>query len=134
MDKRQLLCTFSDGEYYKRSVDNILEFYDVYSSKVFVFNNIKNKKEIFLTYNIIIENENNKMAGVKFPNTISIHRKKEYNVIFSLNALNILIKEENGIYDKDYVLNWELYRNSFIISGDVSVRVVPIEILDIISK
>ena len=70
----------------------------------------------------------------KFPNTISIHRKKEFNVLYSLNAMNKIIKDENGgEFDKTFTVNWSLYSNSFIITGDPFVRIIPIKLLEIIN-
>lgn len=129
IDKRQLLCTFSNVNDVKNVVEQLYKFYRIYNNCIFVFYNTKNEKELFITYNII--NESGEFP--KFPNTISIHRKKQTNTLFSLNALNVLIKEEcDGVLDKTHQVNWEYYRDSFIITGDVSVRIVPIKIYSII--
>ena len=48
--------------------------------------------------------------------------------------MNKLITEENGgTFDKTFQLNWELYQNSLILTGDVSVRIIPVKIFNIIS-
>jgi hypothetical protein len=131
LDKRQLLCTFSNVSNLKITADELQNFYKICNNTIFVFYNEKNDKELFLTYNIL--NENN--SYLKFPNTISIHRKKQTNTLYSINSLNILIKDENGgVLDKSYKVNWELYSNSFIITGDVSVRIIPIKLLNIINN
>jgi hypothetical protein len=130
MDNRQLICTFSNPSSYKKVSDNIFQFYNIHNSKVFVFVNEKNDNELFLTYNII----NKEVKIPKFPSTISIHRKKLTNTLYSLNALNKLIEEENnGVFDRTFIIQWELYKNSFIITGDISIRIIPIKIFDIIS-
>jgi hypothetical protein len=64
----------------------------------------------------------------KFPNTILIHRKKQTNTLYTLNAMNRLIEEEHGCADKTYQVNWKLYENSLIITGDVSIRIIPLKI------
>ena len=47
--------------------------------------------------------------------------------------MNKLIAEENGgVFDKTFQLDWNLYRNSIILTGDVSVKIVPVKIFDII--
>lgn len=127
-DKRQLLCTFSNVINLKNVIKQIYEFYNIYNKCVFVFYNVKDAKELFVTYNIInIINE-----YPKFPNTISIHRKKQTNTLYSLNALNTLIVEEHGQLDKTYQIHWEYYKDSLIISSEVSVRIIPIKIYDIL--
>jgi hypothetical protein len=123
-DNRQLLCTFSTAGDFKQTTIAILEFYEVYSKRVFAFSNVKNPKEIFLTYNVL----NMQRDAQKFPNTILIHRKKQTNTLYTLNAMNRLIEEEHGSLDKTYQVNWQLYENSLIITGDVSVRIIPLKI------
>jgi type II restriction/modification system DNA methylase subunit YeeA len=42
--------------------------------------------------------------------------------------MNRLIEEENGSFDRTYQVNWKLYANSLIITGDISVRIIPLKI------
>ena len=128
--KTQLLCTFSVPTDYKLLVEQVKSFYTLTNNKIFVFNNEKNNNELYLTYNIL----NNESASKKLPNTISIHRKKQTNTLYTLNAMNKLITEENnGVFDKTYQLNWEYYNNSLIITNEISVKIIPLKIFDIIS-
>ena len=127
-DNRQLLCTFSNASDFRTVAEELHKFYEVYSNRVFAFSNSKNPKEIYLTYNVI----NVQKDSPKFPNTILIHRKKQTNTIYTLNALNVLITEECGHLDSAFVLDWSLYSNSLIITGDVSVRIIPLIICSVI--
>jgi len=129
-DKRQLLCTFSTVLSFKTTIEEIKKFYSVYNNRFFVFTNINVPKEVFITYNILSEEK----EFPKFQNTISIHRKKQFNVLYSLNAMNKIIKDENnGIFDKTFSINWVLYSNSFIITGEPSIRIIPIKLLEIVN-
>ena len=123
-DTRQLLCTFSNSKDFRTVSDEIRKFYEVYSNRVFVFINSQNIKEVYLTYNVL----NMKKDAQKFPNTILIHRKKQTNTIYTLNAMNRLIEKEHGCADKTYQVNWKLYENSLIITGDISIRIIPLKI------
>jgi hypothetical protein len=123
-DNRQLLCTFSSTNDFQNIIKEILSFYEVYNKRVFAFSNAKSPKEIFLTYNVL----NMQRESPKYPNTILIHRKKQTNTLYTLNAMNRLIEEENGSLDKTYAVNWKLYENSLIITGDVSIRIIPLKI------
>ena len=123
-DSIQLLCTFSNSKDFQGVSKEIRKFYKVYSNRIFVFANAKNFKEIYLTYNVL----NMQKDAPKFPNTILIHRKKQTNTLYTLNAMNRLIEEEHGSFDKSYVVNWKLYENSLIITGDVSIRIIPLKI------
>lgn len=130
MKDTQLLCTFAVPTEYKILVEQIKSFYTLSNNKIFVFNNEKNNNELYLTYNIL----HGEAARKKLPNTISIHRKKQTNTLYTLNAMNKLITEENnGVFDKTYQLNWEYYNNSLIITNEVSVKIIPLKIFDIIS-
>ena len=127
-DNRQLLCTFATTTDFKKASEEVMQFYEVYSKRMFIFSNTKNPNEIFLTYNVL----NMQRNAPKFPNTILIHRKKQTNTLYTLNAMNKLIEEENGQLDKSYVVNWKLYENSLIITGDVSIRIIPLKIHSVI--
>ena len=128
MKFRQLLCTFSKDVSYKDDVRKIGKLYPNVTIKYFVFENKKSKNDAYITYNV----EASKTFQ-KFPSTISIHRKKETNTLYTLNAMNKLIAEENGgKYDKSFNLNWDLYRNCLILTNDVGVRIIDIKLLEII--
>ena len=127
-DTRQLLCTFTTAKDIRTTADEIRKFYEVYSNRIFAFINAQNIKEVYLTYNVL----NVRKDAPKFPNTILIHRKKQTNTLYTLNAMNRLIEEENGHADKTFIVNWKLYENSLIITGDVSIRVIPLKISTIL--
>lgn len=127
-DNRQLLCTFSNSKDYAKTAQDIRAFYEVYSNRIFAFSNTKNPKEIYLTYNVL----NMRKDAPKFLNTILIHRKKQTNTLYTLNAMNRLIEEENGKIDKTYVVNWHLYENSLIITGEISIRIIPLKIAGVL--
>ena len=128
-DNRQLLCTFSNVSELKDTIEEIKKFYKVHN-KIFVFSNTKKPKELFITYNIL----NDGKEFPKFKNTISIHRKKQTNTLYTLNAMNQIIRDENnGEFDKSFEVNWSLYESSLIITGDTGVRIISLKIYDIIS-
>ena len=48
--------------------------------------------------------------------------------------MNKFISEDNnGVFVNKFQLNWELYNNCLILTGEVSVRIIPIKLFDIIS-
>lgn len=127
-DTRQLLCTFATVKDFRTIAEDVRKFYEIYSNRIFAFVNTQNPKEMYLTYNVL----NMRKDAPKFPNTILIHRKKQTNTLYTLNAMNRLIEEENGHADKTFIINWKLYENSLIITGDVSIRIIPLKISSII--
>lgn len=129
-DKRQLLCTFASSKSFNSVIEDIRRFYSVYSNRFFVFSNVNIPEEVFITYNVISDSK----EFPKMANTISIHRKKQTNTLYTLNAMNQIIKDENGgVFDKTFSVNWPLYENTLIITGDPSIRVLPIRLLEVIS-
>lgn len=130
MREKQLLCTFSNNQDYSLLLSKITSFYTILENKIFIFANVKNLKEYYITYNV----DYTQNTVGKFSNTIGIHRKKMFNTLYTLNGMNKLIADENnGVFDKTFQLNWELYRNSLILTTDIGVKVVGLKLIDIIS-
>ena len=50
--KTQLLCTFTKTKLLTKTVDKIIQAYDILYNKIFVLNNEENKSELMCTYNI----------------------------------------------------------------------------------
>lgn len=126
MIKKQLLCTFSHQKRYTEDIDGIIKNYDLIDRKIFVFSNVNDQDDMYLTYNIKKE----KHSGFKLPNTISIHRKNQTNTLYTLNAMNRLIEDENdGVFDNTFQLQWDLYRNSIILTNDPGVKIVELKLI-----
>ena len=101
--------------------------YTLIDNKIFVFANETNLRELYLTFNVEKNDRNNRFKG-----TISIHRKKQTNTLYTLNAMNKLIADENnGVFDKSFQLNWDLYKNSIILTNEVGVKIVPLKLFSI---
>lgn len=123
----QLLCTFTKYQTYNDEIISLTEFYNIVERKIYVLQSGLIHDDIFLTFNAV------KNGGQFHTSTISVHRKKEYNVIYSINALNELIKaENNGRMSTTYQIDWEQYRNSFITAREGNVKVTPTRLLKII--
>ena len=127
MTQKQLLCTFSNSVQYTDILKEIPQQYKLIDNKIFIFANENNLRELYLTFNVEKNDLNNRFKG-----TISIHRKKQTNTLYTLNAMNKLIADENnGVYDKNFQLSWELYKNSIILTNDVGVKIVPLKLFSI---
>jgi hypothetical protein len=127
MTQKQLLCTFSNSIQYTDALKEIPRQYKLIHNKIFIFANENNLRELYLTFNVEKNDLNNRFKG-----TISIHRKKQTNTLYTLNSMNKLIADENnGVYDKNFQLSWELYKNSIILTNDVGVKIVPLKLFSI---
>ena len=125
--QKQLLCTFSNSVQYTDVLKEIPQQYKLIDNKIFIFANENNLRELYLTFNVEKNDLNNRFKG-----TISIHRKKQTNTLYTLNAMNKLIADENnGVYDRNFQLSWELYKNSIILTNDIGVKIVPLKLFSI---
>ena len=127
MTQKQLLCTFSNSIQYTDALKEIPRQYKLIDNKIFIFANENNLRELYLTFNVEKNDLNNRFKG-----TISIHRKKQTNTLYTLNAMNKLIADENnGVYDKNFQLSWELYKNCIILTDKIGVKIVPLKLFSI---
>ena len=107
----KLFCTFTSGEELETLIENITNSYTIMYNKMFVLF-VKSTNEYVLTYNVDQGNIN-----VIPENTILVHRKKETNSLYTINALNELIKRLNGgVVDVSYKVNWQHYRNCILLT------------------
>ena len=118
--KTQLLCTFAHRTDLNIITDYIQTNYEIPERRIFVFANVDLTDNLYCTYNA---NE----TARRGQNTISIHRKKETNTLYTVNALNEIIRTvNNGVLDKTYMLNWVMYENSFILTDESGYRIIPL--------
>ncbi len=123
--KNILLCTFVKGYSINSTIDNLIDEYgDIFdNNKIFLFAT-NEKNNYILSYNLITD------QSIQFyKNTVLVHRKKETNTMYTINAINELIKNlNNGILDKTYKIEWELYKNSLLVSNNGVFKVIHTEL------
>lgn len=107
----KLFCTFSTEADLEKTLQDIQERYKIIYNKIFVLYS-KSQDEYICTYNVDYGN-----VSTFLENTILVHRKKESNTLYTINALNTLVKELNGgVLDKNYRINWPDYRNCILLT------------------
>lgn len=111
----KLFCTFSSKEGLDETLREINKEYTILYKKIFVLASPESE-EFLCTYNIEIEGSQTRIL----PNTILLHRKKDSNTLYTINALNTLIKQLNGgVLDTSFPINWQDYKNSVLLTqGD----------------
>jgi hypothetical protein len=112
----RLFATFTPQESIDMLVEDLSTTYNIMYKKMFILF-VKSTNEYVITYNVEQGNVENIPA-----NTILVHRKKESNTLYTINALNDLIKKLNGgIVDPTYRINWPQYRNCILLTqhGDI---------------
>jgi len=112
--KFTLLLSFVETEKLYDAIDQISKTLNMDPNYIFVFKS-DHLDGYILTFNLN-PNKSNIQYSAIWPNTISIHRKKQTNTLYSLNAMNQMIKNENnGVFKSGYKLNWETLNNSLLI-------------------
>ena len=107
----KLFCTFATEDSLESVLNQIQERYKIIYNKIFVLYS-KSQDEYICTYNVDFGN-----VGAFLDNTILVHRKKESNTLYTINALNTLIKQLNGgVLDTTYKINWTDYRNCILLT------------------
>jgi len=107
----KLYCTFLQDEDVNEVVDRILEEHDILFNKIFVLVSVDDDKTM-LTYNI-----DGPVYNLQLPNTILVHRKKQTNTLYTINALNEVIRYlNNGVLDTSYQVDWTRFRNCILLT------------------
>ena len=107
----KLFCTFTNLENLDSLFEEITSRYTIIYNKMFVLE-IVGKDEYVVTYNV---DQGNVQTIPE--NTILVHRKKESNTLYTINALNELIKKLNGgVVDTKYQIDWQHYRNCVLLT------------------
>ena len=128
--KSQLLCTFTTKESLDSVIKEITNAYTIVFNKIYVLQNENNTNELICTYNVDTQNniDYNKVEG-----TISLHRKKYSNTLYTINALNECIKNlNNGILDEKYMIPWENFKNMLLITNSDGLNKINTRIYKII--
>ena len=125
----QLLCTFTNKEELQNTLQLIRETYHIVYNYIYVLQNKGNLEELFITYNI----DTSVRPDRPLTDTILVHRKKQSNTLYTINALNELVKEENGgVLDKSFSIDWDKFRNSIIVTNVEGTKKISTRIYEVI--
>jgi hypothetical protein len=82
------------------------------------------------TYNVEEDREN----YIENKDTISLHRKKQTNTLYTINALNDVIRSKNkGVLDKSFPIEWSEFKNKLLLTNEEGLNVIPTRIYTIIN-
>ncbi len=123
----KLFCTFTTLEDLDSLVSELQSQYSIMYNKMFVLH-VKSNNEYVVTYNVDHANVS------RIPeNTILVHRKKDSNTLYTINALNELIKRLNGgVVDPRFRVNWQHYRNTILLTQQNELKELKTKIHTII--
>jgi hypothetical protein len=127
MSKTQLLCTFTRKNKIEETIEEILSTYSIAFGRVYVLENLDNKRELICTYNVDFDPSRDTLN-----NTISIHRKKQTNTLYTINALNHVVSLLNdGKADPNYEVDWSKFRNTLLVTDENGLKKIQTKIFDI---
>lgn len=122
-----LICLFTTEPQIDYTVGMIAKTYDVVYKRVFILS-IENSDEFICSFNIERGNQKKQLPGAML-----VHRKKESNTMYTINSLNALIrKENNGVLDFEYVIDWTKYANSLLVTSSNELKVLNTKVYQIV--
>jgi hypothetical protein len=128
--KSQLLATFTTKENLDDTVKIISSSYSIVFRKIYVLQNENNTNELICTYNVDTKNgvDYNAVKG-----TISLHRKKHSNTLYTINALNEVVANlNNGVVDSKFMVPWENFKNTLLVTNSEGLNKINTRIFKII--
>ena len=126
----KLYCTFTTSNDVDVLIKKIQKSYIILFDKIFVLESLDRTKTM-LTYNVDMNNTSEESI---IDNTILVHRKKQTNTLYTINALNELIKSLNGgILDKKFPIEWDNYRNCILLIQAEGFNKIDTKIKDIVN-
>ena len=129
--KTQLLCTFTTKKDIESTITKISSAYTIVFNKIYVLQNENDINELICTYNVDLQDrvDYNAVDG-----TISLHRKKHSNTLYTINALNEVIANlNNGIIDSKFMVPWENYKNMLLVTNSDGLNKINTRIYKIIN-
>ena len=129
--RTQLLCTFAIRSRIEDITRIIMECNDILYNKIYVFENLNDDSQLICTYNVSYEDGH---LSEDIPNTISLHRKKQTNTLYSINALNEVIRSlNNGVLDKSFTIEWENFQNTLLLTNENGLQKIVTKIHTVVN-
>ena len=126
--RTQLVCTFVKKHEIDQTIDEIERLFSILNGKVFLLKSTNIQNELMLSYNVVLESRQDFLPG-----SIMVHRKKETNTIYTINALNELIKTlNNGVVDTRYKIDWQHYKNTILLTQQQELKLLRTKIYKIV--
>lgn len=127
--KTQLVCTFIRKEDIDATIEAITKSFALLNNKLFLLQPLNGQSEMILSYNVTLDGYKQFLRG-----SILVHRKKETNTLYTINALNELIMNiNNGVLDKQFPIDWEIYRDTILLKKPDGVKSIKIKLVQVYS-
>ena len=98
-----LVALFVEKENYIEALKAVKQKFKIQNNKIFVLDQQGDDDELIFTFNIEInESRKEDLSLEDFGKLIRIHRKKETNTLYTINALNTILEDSQA--------DWNSYR------------------------
>jgi hypothetical protein len=126
----QLLCLFTTKGQIDKSLDFILTNYILQNNNIFVLQSKTNDDELYITFNV----EKGSAPIDSEWKTILVHRKKQSNTIYTINALNEVIKSKTGgQIDTSFQIDWNDFTNCILTTSNTGYRMISTKVFKTIN-
>jgi len=128
--RTQLLCSFTTDAQLAETINQIRRSYTVAFGSIYVLENVDEPGSLCCTYNVLTDVVT---TGPIPPATISLHRKKAVNCLYTINALNQLVAEQNGGKpDAAFPVNWSELRNTILVTQYQKLKRIPTKLREVV--
>jgi hypothetical protein len=119
MNRSIILASFVFPERLETFLNYLQKRFKLDRERIFIYDNIDDPITKIVTYKVFLKDGKKIDLKSIFPRTIIIHKKGE--CLYTINALNKLIEEENGLDSgnveyRNYELDWEKYQNKLVLT------------------
>lgn len=134
MIKTKLFSTFINIGDLDDTLDTLFSLKDNgvgLKGKIFVLDNLRNTDQLIVTFNI--EGDSDALRHELPIGSIPVHRNKSTNTLYSINALNEIIRAfNNGVVDPTVEVPWKHYANMFLIIRNSELHIIPTRLQSVI--
>ena len=121
----QLLCLFTTKEVLESSYNFIIGNYKLTNPNIFILESRIKPSDLFITFNV----ERGSGAIDSEWKTILVHRKKQSNTIYTINALNEVVKSKTGgQIDNNFIIDWDEFRNCILTTSQNGYKKIPTKV------
>tara|TARA_R100001510_G_C7634012_1_gene192472 strand:+ start:931 stop:1362 length:432 start_codon:yes stop_codon:yes gene_type:complete len=121
--------TTDDDSKVQDEVEFIVNNIQITNNYIFLLQDEKDPLRKIITYNAVVK------KGDPFnPRlyTMRVHRKKQTNTLYTINALNKAVSEQHdGQTGKHLKLDWSAYENCILLTSGKQLKVVPLQVTKI---
>jgi len=121
-----LVALFVERENRDGALQTIKDKFNIQGNKVFILEQDKDEDELIFTFNIEMKDDDKKedLNLDEYGKLIRIHRKKETNTLYTINALNTILK--------DVDTNWDNYKYSFLTVSSGALKIIKTHLNEIV--